>query len=43
MAAALNFLPRWPISDRSRIPEIQGPGDLHAAGHRVVHGGETFH
>ncbi|HEY7390558.1 MAG TPA: acetate kinase, partial [Bryobacteraceae bacterium] len=28
---------------RSGINEIRGPSDLHAAGHRVVHGGELFH
>ena len=43
VAAALHYLLRWLVSERSGIPEIQGPGDLHAAGHRVVHGGEMFH
>ena len=40
--AALDYVLRWLASDRSGIDEIRGLGDIHAAGHRVVHGGELF-
>ena len=40
--AALEYLVRWVISEPSGISEVQSPGDIHAVGHRVVHGGETF-
>jgi acetate kinase len=43
ISAALHHVLRWLVSDESGIDEIRGPGDLHAAGHRVVHGGELFH
>jgi acetate kinase len=33
---------RWLASDRSGIAEISNLGDIHAVGHRVVHGGELF-
>jgi acetate kinase len=42
MAAALDYLVRYIASDRSRITEIKSTGDIHAVGHRVVHGGELF-
>ena len=42
MAAALDYLLRFLASDRSGIPEIKSSSDLHAVGHRVVHGGELF-
>ena len=42
MAAALDYLLRFLASDRSGIPEIKSSADLHAVGHRVVHGGELF-
>jgi acetate kinase len=41
--AALDYVLRWLSSDRSGIDEIRSLGDIHAAGHRVVHGGELFH
>jgi acetate kinase len=40
--AALDYLVRWTASKESGITEIQQLGDIHAAGHRVVHGGELF-
>jgi acetate kinase len=40
--AALDYLVRWIVSEQSGITEIQSPADIHAAGHRVVHGGELF-
>jgi acetate kinase len=40
--AALDYLIRWISSEKSGITQIQSPTDIHAVGHRVVHGGETF-
>src|SRR6516162_4416764 len=40
--AALDYLVRYMASDRSGIPEIKSSADIHAVGHRVVHGGELF-
>ena len=42
MGAALDYLLRHIASDRSGISEIKSTSDVHAVGHRVVHGGETF-
>lgn len=42
MAAALDYLVRYIASDRSRVSEIKSTADVHAVGHRVVHGGELF-
>jgi len=42
MGAALDYLLRYIVSDRSGIAEIRNSGDVHAVGHRVVHGGELF-
>lgn len=39
---ALDFLVRWIASEASGIAEVQNAADIHAVGHRVVHGGETF-
>jgi len=39
---ALDFLVRWIASESSGITEVQSAADIHAVGHRVVHGGETF-
>jgi acetate kinase len=43
MDAALDYLVRFLASDRSGIREIKSTADVHAVGHRVVHGGELFH
>ncbi len=40
--AALDYVIRWIASSDSGISEIQSVGDIHAVGHRVVHGGELF-
>jgi acetate kinase len=40
--AALDYVLRWLASDRSGIDEIRSLADIHAVGHRVVHGGELF-
>ena len=42
ISAALDYLVRWIASEKSGITEIQSSADIHAAGHRVVHGGELF-
>jgi acetate kinase len=42
MSAALDYLMRYLASDRSGMPEIKTTADVHAIGHRVVHGGELF-
>lgn len=42
MAAALDYLVRYIASDRSGVAEIKTSADVHAVGHRVVHGGELF-
>jgi acetate kinase len=42
MTAALDYLVRYIASDRSGIKEIRSTADVHAVGHRVVHGGELF-
>jgi acetate kinase len=41
LPGALNYLVEW-LPAQSAIPEIKSPSDVHAVGHRVVHGGETF-
>lgn len=40
--AAVEFVIRWATSEASGIAEVQSVGDVHAVGHRVVHGGEQF-
>src|ERR1700752_1201653 len=42
ISAALDFVIRWITSDKSGLTEVRGPADVHAVGHRVVHGGERF-
>src|SRR5262245_31575774 len=42
LRAALDHLVRWIISTESGIEEVRSFSDLHAVGHRVVHGGEHF-
>jgi len=42
MGAALDYLLRYLASEQSGIAEIKSTADVHAVGHRVVHGGETF-
>ena len=39
--AALDYLVQWIVSDAA-IPEVRTATDIHAVGHRVVHGGELF-
>ncbi len=40
--AAIELVLRWVISDKSAIESINSYADIHAVGHRVVHGGENF-
>jgi acetate kinase len=40
--AAVDFVIRWVCSDDSGISEVRSVSDVHAVGHRVVHGGEHF-
>jgi len=40
--AAVDRIIRWIVSPESGIPGIRSLADLHAVGHRVVHGGERF-
>lgn len=40
--AALDYLTRWMISADAHVPGIQSLADIHAVGHRVVHGAEEF-
>jgi len=39
--AAVEFIVRWACSEAG-IPQVQSVADIHAVGHRVVHGGERF-
>ncbi|HVQ37943.1 MAG TPA: acetate kinase [Pyrinomonadaceae bacterium] len=40
--AAVELIIRWACSEASGIDDIQSIADIHAVGHRVVHGGERF-
>jgi acetate kinase len=40
--AALDHALRWIISSGSAIKDVRSLADIHAVGHRVVHGGEKF-
>lgn len=40
--AAVELVIRWVCSENSRISDVQSVADIHAVGHRVVHGGERF-
>ena len=42
ISGALDFIIRWAASPDSGVSEIQSIADIHAVGHRVVHGGEFF-
>jgi acetate kinase len=39
---ALDHVIRWIISAESQVPGIRSLADIHAVGHRVVHGAEKF-
>ena len=40
--SAIDYVLKWIVSSDSRIDSIHSLADLHAVGHRVVHGGERF-
>ena len=40
--SALDYVVRWIVSADAQIPGIRSLGDIHAVGHRVVHGAEKF-
>ena len=40
--AAVEMILRWIVSDESGITAVSSVSDIHAVGHRVVHGGERF-
>jgi acetate kinase len=40
--AALDYVIKWMSSDETKIPGIKSLEDIHAIGHRVVHGAERF-
>ena len=40
--AAVDHILRWVVSHESGIPGVSALSDIHAVGHRVVHGGERF-
>jgi acetate kinase len=40
--AAIDWVLRWIVSPESGIGAIRSLADIHAVGHRVVHGGERF-
>jgi acetate kinase len=42
MRAAVDFIIRWASSTAAGISGIHSVSDIHAIGHRVVHGGEKF-
>ena len=42
MRAAVDFIIRWATSERAGIGGVHSIADIHAVGHRVVHGGERF-
>ncbi len=42
LSAILEYLVRYITSDKSGVIEIKSTADVHAVGHRVVHGGERF-
>lgn len=42
LPAAVEFIVKWLASEESGITQVQNVADIHAVGHRVVHGGEKF-
>jgi acetate kinase len=40
--AALDYVLRWLVSPEAGVPGISSVGDIHAVGHRTVHGGEKL-
>src|ERR1700719_3865322 len=42
ISGALDYVIRWAASPEAGVSEIRSVADIHAVGHRVVHGGESF-
>ena len=42
MRAAVDYIIRWASSEAAGIEGVRSVADIHAVGHRVVHGGERF-
>lgn len=42
MRGAVDFILRWASSEDASISGVKSIADIHAVGHRVVHGGERF-
>jgi len=42
LPGAVDFIVKWVASEESGISQIKNVADIHAVGHRVVHGGEKF-
>lgn len=42
ISASLGYIVKWMTSEAAGIPEVRSTADIHAIGHRVVHGGELF-
>src|SRR5574341_1883162 len=40
--AALDYVLRWLVSPEAGVPGLKSVGDIHAVGHRTVHGGEKL-
>src|SRR5690242_12657207 len=40
--AAVELILRWAVSQESGVADVNSVADIHAVGHRVVHGGEQF-
>ncbi len=40
--AALDYVLRWLVSPEAGVPGLTSVGEIHAVGHRTVHGGEKF-
>jgi acetate kinase len=40
--AAVEMILRWVVSEESSVAHVSTVADVHAVGHRVVHGGERF-
>jgi acetate kinase len=40
--AALDYVLRWLVSPEASVPGLTSIGDIHAVGHRTVHGGEKL-
>src|SRR6185436_4907058 len=39
---AVEIILRWAVSQESGVAGVNSVADIHAVGHRVVHGGERF-